>query len=196
VGAVVLVTGVGLAARAEVNVVTDGTLVANAGNIALSRLVIAQRAITEDAKVDLRVTRQITNSFVDRGEAVSRVVLVGLLDARGAVVPVRARQALVAGADDTLEVVSMCSARRQIYGLGKKSIYLLTSITNGSVLELATGETARHDQVLQAEVAVRAKREGVGRVVAVLVAQQATKAKVVVLAVIASHQVALIDFCI
>jgi hypothetical protein len=36
----------------------------------------------------------------------------------------------------------------------------------------------------------------VGRVVAVLVAQQATKAKVIVLAVIASHQVALIDLCI
>jgi hypothetical protein len=75
-------------------------------------------------------------------------------------------------------------------------IYLLTSIANGSVLELATGKAARHDQVLQAEVAVRAKREGVGRVVAVLVAQQATKAKVIVLAVIASHQVALIDLCI
>lgn len=121
VGAVVLVIGMGLAARTEVNVVTDGTLVANTSDVALSRLVLAQRAITEDAKVDLRVTRLITNSFVDRGKAVSRVVLVGLLDARGAVVPVGARQALVADADDTLEEVSMCSARRQIYGLGSKS---------------------------------------------------------------------------
>lgn len=118
VGAVVLVIGMGLAARTEVNVVTDGTLVANTSNVALSRLAIAQRAITEDAKVDLRVTRLLTNSFVDRGEAVSRVVLVGFLDARRAVVPVGARQAFVADADDALEVVSLCSLRRQVYGLG------------------------------------------------------------------------------
>lgn len=78
----------------------------------------------------------------------------------------------------------------------RRVVYLLTAITDGSVLELATGKAARHDEVLQAEVAVRAKREGVARVVAVLVTQQATKAKVIVLAVIAAHQVALIDLCI
>jgi hypothetical protein len=118
VGAVVLVVGVGLAARTEVNVVADGTLVANAGDVALSRLVLAQRAITEDAKVDLGVTRLLTNGFVDRGEAVSRVVLVGLLGAGRAVVPVGARQTLVAGADDALKVVSISSSRRRICGLG------------------------------------------------------------------------------
>lgn len=111
VGAVVLVVGIGLAARAEVNVVTDGTLVSNSGDVSLSRLVLAQWAITEDAKVDLGLTRLLTNSFIDRGEAVAGVVLVGLLDAAGAVVPVGTRQALVAGADNALEVVSMCSDR-------------------------------------------------------------------------------------
>jgi hypothetical protein len=159
------------AARTEINVVTDGTLVSNSRDVALSGLILAQRAITEDTKVDLRVARLLTNSFVNRSEAVARVVLVGLLDAAGTVVPVGARQALVAGTDDAL----------------------LASITNSSVLELTAGQAARHDEVLQAEVAVRAKGEGVGRVVAMLVAQQTAKAEVIILAVIATHKVALID---
>jgi hypothetical protein len=96
------------AARTEINVVTDGTLVSNSRDVALSGLILAQRAITEDTKVDLRVARLLTNSFVNRSEAVARVVLVGLLDAAGTVVPVGARQALVAGTDDALEVVSVC----------------------------------------------------------------------------------------
>lgn len=81
-------------------------------------------------------------------------------------------------------------------GWVRRVIYLLTSIANGSVLELATGKAARHDQVLQAEVAVRAKGEGVGGMVTVLVAQQAAKAEVIILALGATHKVALIYLCI
>jgi hypothetical protein len=77
--------------------------------------------------------------------------------------------------------------------MGNRASYLLASITNSSVLELTAGQAARHDEVLQAEVAVRAKGEGVGRVVAMLVAQQTAKAEVIILAVIATHKVALID---
>jgi hypothetical protein len=36
------VIGMGLAARTEVNVVTDGALVSNPSDVALSRLVLAQ----------------------------------------------------------------------------------------------------------------------------------------------------------
>jgi hypothetical protein len=42
VGAVMLVVRVSLAARTEVNVVTDGALVSNPSDVALSRLVLAQ----------------------------------------------------------------------------------------------------------------------------------------------------------
>lgn len=61
------------------------------------------------------------------------------------------------------------------------------------MLELTAGQAARHDEVLQAEVAVRAKGESVGRVMAMLVAQQTTKAEIIILAVIATHKVALVD---
>jgi len=72
---------------------------------------------------------------------------------------------------------------------------LLTAITNGSVLELAAREAARHDQILQAEVAVRAEREGVSRVVTMLVPQKAAETQVIVLAVTAMDQVGFINFC-
>lgn len=61
------------------------------------------------------------------------------------------------------------------------------------MLELTARKAARHDEVLQAEVTIRAKGEGVGRVVAMLVAQETTKAEVIVLAVVATHKIALID---
>ena len=61
------------------------------------------------------------------------------------------------------------------------------------MLELTARKAARHDEVLQAVVAVRAKGKGVGRVVAVLVAQETTKAEVIILAVVATDKVALID---
>lgn len=64
------------------------------------------------------------------------------------------------------------------------------------MLELTARKAARHDEVLQAEVTVGAQGKGVGRVVTVLVAQQATKAEVKVLAVQATHKVGLIHLCI
>jgi hypothetical protein len=105
----VLVVGVGLAARTEVHVVADGTLVSDPGDVALRRLVLAQYAIAEDAKVDLGLTRLLSDGFVDRGKTVARMALVGFLDASGAVVPVGAGQALVAGTNNALEEVSMSS---------------------------------------------------------------------------------------
>lgn len=102
------------------------------------------------------------------------MVLRGSHDTVTAVIPIGAGQTLMAGANDAI----------------------VTAITNGSVLELAARKAARHDQVLQAEVAVRAEREGVSRVVTMFVSQQAAKAQVIVLTVIAADQVAIIGFCI
>lgn len=126
----------------------------------------------------------------------TRMVLVSHLDAAGAVVPVRAGQALMAGTDDALEVVSMWSERRSRCVPKLRASYLLTSITDGGVFELPAGKATRHNEVLQAEVAVRAKGEGVGGMVTVLVAQQAAKAEVIILALGATHKVALIYLCI
>lgn len=64
------------------------------------------------------------------------------------------------------------------------------------MLELTARKASRHDEVLQAEVTVGAQGKGVGRVVTVLVAQQATKAEVKVLAVKATHKVAVIHLCV
>jgi hypothetical protein len=64
------------------------------------------------------------------------------------------------------------------------------------VSELATGKTARGDQILQAEVPVRSKVEGVARVVAMLISEEAAKAKIIVLAVIAADEIAFIGLCV
>ena len=61
--------------------------------------------------------------------------------------------------------------------------------------ELPTGKAARGDQILQAEVPVRSKVEGVARVVSMLVSEETAKAKIIVLALIAADQIAFIGFC-
>lgn len=93
---------VSLAICAEVNIVTDGTLVANAGNVALCRLVLAQGAVAKDAIMDLSVTRLVTDSFIDRRKPMARVINRGVGETVETEVPVRASQALVAGANDGL----------------------------------------------------------------------------------------------
>ena len=62
------------------------------------------------------------------------------------------------------------------------------------MLELTAGKAARHDQVFQAEVAIRPELEGMRGVVTMLVSQEATEAQIVVLTVKATHQVGLISF--
>ena len=93
-----------LAICAEINIVADGTLVANAGNIALCRLVLAQGTVAKDAIVDLDVTGLVTDSSVDRRKPMARVVNRGVGVTVGTEVPVRASQALVADAKDRLEL--------------------------------------------------------------------------------------------
>lgn len=73
--------------------------------------------------------------------------------------------------------------------------YLVASIANSCMLELPTWKAARHDQILQAEVAVGSKLEGVPGVVAMLVSQEATEAQIVVLAFVATNHVAFVGLC-
>jgi hypothetical protein len=163
----------GLAVRAEVNVIADSTLVANTLDVALSRLILAQGAVTENAIVNVHLMRRlVADSFINRSESVARV---GLLGARGtgtAVVPVWAAQTLVPGANNAL----------------------VTAITDSCMLELTTWKTASHDQVLEAEIAVSSRGEGVGGMVTMLVPQQTTEAQIIVFTVQATDQVGLIGF--
>lgn len=111
VGLVVVVGRKSLAARTKVDIVTDGTLVANSRNVALGRLVVAQGSVAEDAIVNGEFTRLIANSLINGGEPVARMVLGSLDDAVWAVVPIRARQALVAGTNDALESCQLDSIK-------------------------------------------------------------------------------------
>lgn len=69
--------------------------------------------------MNLGLTRLLTDCFVDRGKAVARMALVGFLDASGAVVPVGAGQALVAGTNNALEEISMSSNGISKHGFGE-----------------------------------------------------------------------------
>lgn len=66
----------------------------------------------------------VTDCFVDRGKAVARMALVGFLDASGAVVPVGAGQALVAGANNALKEISMGSNGISKHSLGEGYVTL------------------------------------------------------------------------
>lgn len=104
---VVLGGGVGLAVGAEVDVVADGALVANATDVrALANR--AKRPVAADA--DMRglgsYAAEVTQRLVDGYEAMVGVHEARVRDAGTAVIPVRAVQALVANTCDVLGLVS------------------------------------------------------------------------------------------
>jgi hypothetical protein len=100
--AVVRVDGKSLAGGTEVGVVTDSTLVANTGNVGCRSLVAAQRAITEDAVMDLVARVGFGDCLVDGNESVIWMSLLGRLDARPAVIPIGTGQTLVTNTNNTL----------------------------------------------------------------------------------------------
>lgn len=73
--------------------------------------------------------------------------------------------------------------------------YLLTAVTDGSVLEQPTRSATGRDQILQAEVTVRSKLESVRRMVTVLVPQETAKTQIVVLALGTTNHAAAIVLC-
>lgn len=77
--------------RAEVNVMTDSTLVTRPSDETLGRLVLAQGSIAENAVVNSKITRPVTDSLVDRGKSVAWVVAPSIREAVRTVVPVRTR---------------------------------------------------------------------------------------------------------
>lgn len=141
VSAVVSVGRESLAIGAEVNVITDGTLVTDTGDVALSRFVLAERTIAEDTVVNLILTRLLPNSLVKRSESVTRVAVGCVLNALRAIVPVGARETLVANADNVLGLILAHSMKAG--KIDYQITYLLAAITNSRVLELTSRETSR-----------------------------------------------------
>lgn len=159
----------GLTARAEIGVITDSALEANSVDVALGRLVLAERTITEDAIVNLMLKSRFSDRVVNLNEPMARVVLRGSQNALRAEVPIRAGQALVTNTNDTLDDISHVLFTRWI------STYLVTAVTDSGVAELPAREAARCDQILEAEVTVRSEVEGVTRVMAMLVSEETAK---------------------
>jgi hypothetical protein len=180
----------GFTARAEISVITDSALKADPVDVALGRLILAEGTVTENAVVDFMLTSGLADSVVNLNEPMARVVLRCSQNAVGTKVPIRAGQTLVANTNDTLDDVS------RVFLAGWISTYLVTAITDSGVAELPAREAARCDQILQAEVTVRSEVEGVTRVVAMLVSKETAEAKIVIFAVIAAYEIALVCFCL
>ena len=96
----------GLTARTEVGVITDSALVANSVDVTLSRLVLAQWTITEDAIVNFALTSWLADSLIDLHEPMTRMALRSIQDAIGAEIPIGAGQALVTNTNDALAEIS------------------------------------------------------------------------------------------
>jgi hypothetical protein len=99
---VVLVARVRFAALAEVRVVADSALVADALNVWQVLAVFAERPIAVDAVVASWGSKRLWQRLIYGDEAVTRVDDLGALRALRAVIPVRAVQALVADTIDEL----------------------------------------------------------------------------------------------
>jgi len=83
------------------------TLVSNACNITVSRPVLTEWTIAENAKVDLGTAHRFRDGVVDRRESVSRMDLADALKALETIVPIRTGEAFVANAHNILDPVSI-----------------------------------------------------------------------------------------
>ena len=104
-----LVAGDSFAVGAEICVVADSTFVANASNVGLVLFVLAKRAVTEDAVMPDVGRSRVGQWLVNWYESMRRMKRIRVFDACGAVVKVRAVQALVADAIYVLHIVSSTS---------------------------------------------------------------------------------------
>lgn len=104
---VVLVIRVCFAVCTKVRIVAHSALVANAPDVRLSGLIIAQRSIAEDAVVNAAGCWGHLEVLVHGNETVAGVNQVLVLEALPAVVPIWAVQALVAHAKDGLSTCQL-----------------------------------------------------------------------------------------
>jgi hypothetical protein len=98
--AVVLVVWIRLAVVAEIRVVANGTLVADALDVVV--LILAEWSVAVDAHMTGTVLTRHRNWIEDGSEAMKWVDEAGILDAFRAVIPIWAIEALVANTEDWL----------------------------------------------------------------------------------------------
>jgi len=168
VSTVVVVAGQSLARRAEVRVVAHSALVADTRDVWLVDLIPAERTVAVDARMASEHRLGLGDRVVDGREAVTSMLERSLSNARAAVVPVWAVQALVADAKDGL----------------------VAAIADGVVANM----TARSKGSLGGDAedsALGGRLEAVGGVVAVLVGGVAGNAQVEVIAGRASDKLVL-----
>lgn len=158
-------------------------------DVTLGGRVLAERSVAENAVVDLMFTWSLTNSVINLNKPMARVALRRSQNAIWAIIPVRASQALVTNTNDTLDDIS------RVFFAGLIGTYLITAVANSGMAELPSRKATRCDQILQAEITVRAEVECVTRVVAMSIPKKASQAEVVIFALLATYEIALIGFC-
>jgi hypothetical protein len=165
---VMSIGGMGLAVCAEISVIADRALKADALDVRLLLLVLAEGTIAVDANVAVAAGNRLSQWLIDGDEAMSRMYVLGALDALGTEVPVRAVQTLVA---DTVDE-------------------LLTSIADSGVSYITTSIAEKVGQSRHACVGSGGLESMTG-VMTVLVVNMALQAQVVVLARCASNKLCL-----
>jgi len=96
------VCGKSFAGFTKVGVKANRALVADAGNVRGDSLNLAERAIAEDTAMDLIMYGMFGDRPIDRDEPMTWMSARCILNARPAIVPVRAGQAFMANANDSL----------------------------------------------------------------------------------------------
>jgi hypothetical protein len=158
-GVVMPVAWVGFAVLAKVGIVAYSALVADALDIWYVLLVFAKRTVTVDAIVTVAAIQRFSQGLIDGYKAMAGVNMVSTLDTVWAIVPVWAVQALMA---DTIDE-------------------LVAAVTNSWVADVSSRVAEEISQSRKSSVG-GSSCEGVARMVAVLVADVAVHAQIVIFA--------------
>jgi len=171
-GPVVIIEWRRLAVCAEVQIITDSTLVTIAEDE--KHVILTQRTITADASVNgfMTTLRSNVDRFIDWNKSMPRVALASGGGAGSTVIPIWATEALVANANDSR----------------------VTAITDGVV----TSATARSEQSCTYNVErsiLRCWCESVHRVVTMFLGNMARKTDIIVFTGRAGHEALLWEGC-
>lgn len=186
VSLVVGVLGVSLAAGAEVNILADGALEADATDVGGRVVVLADGSITAHTSVNRELLSELGgvvqgDGIVDGHESVLGVDSSRERNALGAQIPIRAIQALVTNTNNELQTALTSNSSRNQH---KSATYLVAVVADGVVRQVAT----RVNLLLEVLRDLGSKNGGLKSVlgvVAVNVLVEARVAKVKVLAVLA-----------
>ena len=133
-GAVVTKRWNSFAVGTEIGIVADSTLVACATDILLAGLAGAGISIAVNTKMHLLMRVEVCNLFEKSSETMTRMDFRGAENTGGAVIPVRAAQALVA---NTKDVLRPSISKTPQGGQVRNVAHLVTAVTDRCVREAA-----------------------------------------------------------